>query len=114
MNINELRTNTRRLIQTRRQMDRRIILFAFNSPEWLENIKINYLVCPKFDRRENLRRKNERRKFDRRHLQHDYQPSLDQQYTRIFLTREERKLIQELYLCDFLNEKTENTHNNRL
>ncbi len=33
----------------------------FNSLQWIENMKINYVAWPKFDRRQKSRRDNERR-----------------------------------------------------
>ena len=45
----------------RRTEDRRVDNNKFNSLQWIENMKINYVAWPKFDRRQKSRRDNERR-----------------------------------------------------
>lgn len=102
MNIINLRKNLRRLSKTRRIADRRVIPYEFGTPEWEENIKKNYLVWPKTDRRKQDRRVAERRVPDRRqnHLQTIERSRLERKYARILLTPEERKLIEDIYLRD--------------
>ena len=100
LKINEMRNNTRRSTQTRRIADRRTILDPFGSPEWLANIEANYLYCPKYDRRKFNRRGSERRVFDRRQQQLSEYDSTDKRSHQLILTREERKLIEDLFLSD--------------
>ena len=54
------RTSTREESE-RRIEDRRVDNNEFNSLQWVENMKINYVSWPKFDRRQKSRRNNERR-----------------------------------------------------
>lgn len=102
MNIINLRKNLRRLSKTRRISDRRVVPYEFGTPEWEEHIKKNYLAWPKTDRRKKDRRVAERRVPDRRH--NHAQPSershFEKKYSRILLTPEERKLIEDMYLRD--------------
>jgi len=98
MNIINLRKNLRRSSETRRESDRRNVSFPFGSPQWLENIKNNYLAWPKSNRRANERRAVERRAVDRREQQHiSERARLKQSYSRIFLSPEEKKLIEDMY-----------------
>lgn len=103
MNIINLRKNLRRLSKTRRISDRRIVPFEFGTAEWEEHIKKNYLAWPKTDRRKQDRRMNERRVPDRRH-HNQAQPAersrFERKYSRILLTAEERRLIEDMYLKD--------------
>jgi hypothetical protein len=100
LNINELRHKTRRVSATRRNTDRRVASYVFSSPEWQANIEANYAYCPKFERRQLTRRDDERRSLDRRqHAVSNYTPS-DKRAPQLVLTREERRLIEDLYLCD--------------
>jgi len=100
LHINEMRSNTRRSTTDRRISDRRIISYPFGSPEWLANIEASYLYCPKYDRRKFNRRGIERRSLDRRQQQLSEYDSRDKRYHQLVLTREERKLIEDLYLSD--------------
>ncbi len=100
MNISDLRNNSRRAAATRRATDRRTIAYPFGSSEWQENIQKNYLAWPKTDRRQADRRRTERREAERRLQQLSEQSRSEQKYSHILLTREERKLIEDLYLYD--------------
>jgi hypothetical protein len=100
MNIINLRKNLRRSTVTRRISDRRIVNFEFGSPEWVENIKKNYLAWPKTNRRTMERRADDRRSPDRRDHQASERSRSEKKYSRILLTSEERKLIEDLYLSD--------------
>jgi hypothetical protein len=93
----EFRKFCRRSTTTRRVNERRAISYPFGSPEWVENIQLHYLSWPKLDRRQDDRRSNERRSDDRRQRQFTEQDRSEQQYSRILLTQEERKLIADIY-----------------
>lgn len=98
MNIINLRKNLRRTSDTRRESDRRSVPYPFGSPQWLENIKNNYLAWPKSNRRANERRSSERRAIDRREQQQLAERTrLKETYSRIFLSPEEKKLIEDVY-----------------
>ena len=100
MNIINLRKNLRRSTVTRRIADRRVVPYEFGSPEWIENIKKNYLAWPKTNRRTMNRRSDDRRSPDRRSQHSSEQSRSERKYSRILLTSEERKLIEDLYLND--------------
>lgn len=100
MNLYDFRRNPRRSSTTRRTSDRRNIPYPFGSPEWVENIKKNYLAWPKSNRREASRRHNERREPDRRQQQLSEQRRSEQKFSKILLTQEEKKLIEDLYMSD--------------
>ncbi|MGR8981196.1 MAG: hypothetical protein ACU84H_14030 [Gammaproteobacteria bacterium] len=102
MNILNLRKKLRRISKTRRTADRRVCPHQFGTPEWESNIKANYLAWPKEDRRKEERRGRERRLPDRRKNQfHTNERSyFEKKYTRIFLTPEERVLLEDLYLSE--------------
>ncbi|MGR9087214.1 MAG: hypothetical protein ACU841_09085 [Gammaproteobacteria bacterium] len=102
MNIINLRKNLRRLSKTRRVADRRMVNYEFGSPEWVEHVKKNYVAWPKADRRQKTRRVGERRVPDRRqsHAQSAERSRFERKYSRILLTPEERKLIEDMYLRD--------------
>ncbi len=96
MNIIDLRKKLQQSSTERRASDRRKISYQFGSPEWLEYMKNNNLECPVEDRRKTVRRSEDR------------EPSAapetidsDTNYRRIFLTPNERKLLQDIYLTDF-------------
>jgi hypothetical protein len=82
--------------------DRRVIPYAFGTPEWEEHIKALYVALPKADRRKQERRANERRVPDRRssHVRPPERSRFEKKYARILLTPEERKLIEDMYLRD--------------
>jgi hypothetical protein len=99
--IIDLRNDARRTTATSRRIaDRRNISYPFGSSEWQEHIKNNYLAWPKSERRQFNRRNVGRREFERRHQQFAEQYSKEK-YAHVFLTQGERKLIEDLYLCDF-------------
>lgn len=100
MNLYDLRRTPRRSSMTRRITDRREIPYPFGSREWVENIKNHYLAWPKSNRRDTSRRNNERRAAERRLEQLSEQRRSEKKYSTILLTREERKLIEDLYLND--------------
>jgi hypothetical protein len=100
MNIINLRKDSRRTIETRRIADRRSVPYEFGSSKWIENIQQNYLAWPIRDRRVESRRANERRNPDRRQQQLSEQRRSEKKYSRIVLTQEELKLIEDLYMND--------------
>jgi hypothetical protein len=100
MNIHDVRRRSRRSLDNRRVQDRRIVPYPFGSDEWIENIKQNYLAWPKEDRRKTTRRHAERRANDRRQQQLSEQLQSLQKYSSLVLTREELKMIEELYKSD--------------
>lgn len=100
MNIIDLRKSLRRSSLTQRVSDRRKIPYVFGSPEWLEYLKKNNLESPKFNRRKAERRNDKRRIPDRRQQFNNESIRSEKKYARIFLTRAERKLIEDLYLND--------------
>jgi erythromycin esterase-like protein len=97
---NDIRNTLRRTKESRRVTDRRVAPYAFGSEEWVENIKANYYVWPKTDRRQACRRSEDRRAFDRRQRQLNDQQRSEQKFSKILLTHEELKLIEELYKND--------------
>jgi hypothetical protein len=99
---NDVRNSFRRSNISRRVNDRRVVDFPFGSEEWVENIKTNYHVWPKTDRRQANRRIEDRRAFDRRQRQLSDQQRSEQKYSSILLTHEELKLIEELFKNDDL------------
>lgn len=100
MNLYDLRRQPRRATATRRLADRRQISYPFGSAEWIENIKKYYLAWPKANRRDHSRRADERRVQERRLHQLSEQCRSEKKFSRILLTAEERKLIEDLYLSD--------------
>jgi hypothetical protein len=100
MNIIDLRKSLRRSSITQRIADRRKIPYAFGSPEWLEYLENNHVDFPKFNRRKADRRSDKRCLPDRRQHQSAESIRSEKKYARIFLTRAERKLIEDLYLND--------------
>jgi len=100
MNIIDLRKSLRRSSITQRITDRRKIPYAFGSPEWLEFLEKNHVDSPKFNRRKADRRTDKRRLPDRRQQHNAESIRSEKKYARIFLTRAERKLIEDLYLND--------------
>ncbi|MFA5982498.1 MAG: hypothetical protein WC782_00630 [Methylococcaceae bacterium] len=92
----------RRTSNCRRVTDRRSVPYEFGTPEWIEHIQKNYLLWPKINRRINEdRRANDRRAVDRREQQISEQRSRsEKKFSRILLTLEEKRLIEDLYLND--------------
>ena len=54
-------TKNNRKATERRVDDRRHVKYDFNSPLWIEHVKLYYVAWPRFERREATRRINERR-----------------------------------------------------
>ncbi len=100
MNIIDLRKSLRRSSVTQRITDLRKITYAFGSPEWLEYVEKNHVDFPKFNRRIADRRNDKRRIPDRRQQQNSESSRSEKKNARIFLTRAERKLIEDMYLND--------------
>jgi len=98
MNIDYPRWNSTRSVTIRRIADRRHIAFPFDSLAWIENISKHYLAWPKNDRREANRRHDERRVFSQYPPAFTEKSRSEPKYSHILLTREERKMIQDLYL----------------
>ncbi len=62
---------------------------------------MHYLAWPASDRRQTDKRDHDRREFDRRQqqtIEHTYAQS---KHPKLVLTREEKMLIEDLFLCDF-------------
>jgi hypothetical protein len=84
----------------RREVERRVILHPFNSPEWINEIKQSYLLWPKKDRRVKDRRTESRRSGHRRtgRLSDSFIDSSKKTYD--LLTIEEKKMLNELSQTD--------------
>lgn len=100
MNIVNLRKELRRTSETRRVADRRVVPYQFGTPQWLEHVQQHYVAWPRQDRRAEGRRINDRRMPDRRREQFSEQRRSQRKFSKILLTREELKLIEDLYLSD--------------
>lgn len=98
MNIINLRKGLRRSSETRRVNDRRNVHYQFGSPQWLEHVQKTYAAWPKTERRNNSRRNDDRRSPDRRSFQNNEQRMTHRKFSKILLSREELKLIEDLYL----------------
>lgn len=99
MNIINLRKELRRKNESRRMGDRRLVSYEFGSAEWLEHVQKSYAAYPRAERRAVGRRANERRTPDRRQYLEE-QRRAERNQAEILLTREELKLIEDLYLSD--------------
>lgn len=102
MNIINMRKNMRRKTTCRRVKDRREVDYEFGTPEWIDHIQKNYLMWPKINRRINEdRRVADRRMLDRREQQIlEQRNRSEKKFSRILLTLEEKRLIEDLYLTD--------------
>lgn len=100
MSTYDLRKDSRRLSNSRRQSDRRVTPYCFGSAEWIDNIQTNYLAWPKTERRESSRREHERREAERRLQQFSEQRRSEIKHSPLILSQEERRLIEELYRND--------------
>jgi hypothetical protein len=98
MNIINLRKGLRRSSETRRINDRRNVPYQFGSPQWLEHVQKTYAAWPKSERRGNSRRSDDRRLPDRRQHQLSEQRMTHRKFSKVLLSREELKLIEDLYL----------------
>lgn len=85
-------------VKCRRIADRRNFHYEFGSGAWIENIKNYYLAWPKHDRREVNRRENERRALQRTSESAFKNRHSEENNLSFLLTREERMMIQDLYL----------------
>lgn len=86
----------------RRGKERRVILHSFGSPEWISAIQENYLLWPKYDRRNKDRRCESRRKRGSRRVQ-SISRSESADYTKKMydlLTAEEKRMLKELAQSD--------------
>jgi len=103
MMANNTREKTRRKLE-RRSKERRIIPYEFSSPEWREMIQQEYLLWPKEDRRKADRRSSARRLKSRR-VKKNGKPRMPRQPSNLLdlLTREEKKMINELMQSDDLD-----------
>lgn len=100
MNIVNLRKELRRAAETRRMTDRRVAPYQFGSQQWLEHVQQTYAACPHSERRTAGRRSNDRRLPDRRREQFAEQRRSHRKFSEVLLTREELRLIEDLYLGD--------------
>jgi hypothetical protein len=97
MNVIDLR---KKLLQSstmeRRVFDRRKISYQFGSPEWLAFMQGSNLDYPTEERRKIIRREEDKE---------GNMETLDSKtnYKRIFLTAGERRLLQDIYLTDFID-----------
>ena len=92
--LTQIRKNTRKESE-RRIKDRRQVEFEFGSPQWIAEVKKNYVAWPKTDRRESTRRDGERRTKNSgkpQNLTHDYSSDL--------LTEEEWLYFNHLFMKD--------------
>jgi hypothetical protein len=98
MNIIDLRKKLQQSSTSEQRVsDRRKISYSFGSPEWLEYMKDNNLECPEeHDRRQVIRRDEDREPSSEEPEITDSKTT----YRRIFLTPNERKLLQDIYLSD--------------
>lgn len=95
-----LRHNANRSSTIRRMSDRRNLPYPFGSKEWLENIEIHQLACPKTDHRKAERRDNDRRSQERRLSRVSDQSRSEINDTQLSLSPEERLMIQNLYTSE--------------
>ena len=92
--LTQIRKNERNQSE-RRAHDRREADFEFNSPEWIEEAKKNYIAWPKTDRRQLIRRDGERR-YDTQKQQEYGRFNAD--YSSDLLTNEERLYFNQLFM----------------
>lgn len=100
MSVREFRREPRRLLEDRRLADRRKVPAAFGSDAWIENIETAYLAWPRQDRRRETRRCEERRVSDRRLSRISRRGRSSGINAQPLLTRDERLMIESLYLSD--------------
>lgn len=95
MNIIDLRKKLLQSSTDRRvYVDRRKVPYPFGSPEWKEYMKNNRLDCMEEDRRKIIRREADKNLTGKT-------TDSEKPYRRIFLTPNEKKLLQDIYLTDF-------------
>ena len=73
--------------------DLRKVAYKFGSPEWLEYLKKNHIIYPLADRRKATQPEDIQQETSESGL-------CEKKYVRIFLSPEEKKLIQDVYLSD--------------
>lgn len=100
MDIDDLRHYSRRSSQNRRVRERRNNSHEFRLWQWLDYIENSYLILPKPERRSQDRRNEERRLLDRRLQYHFDENHFKKMSFSNVLSKEERKLIEELYSHD--------------
>ena len=86
----------------RRQGERRLNPFPFNSPEWIAWLQQHYVLWPKCDRRLNDRRATDRRASERRNSRHSPLRARSYRYVRRLssddiLNDDEKQLIRKLF-----------------
>ena len=91
--INNSSNNSRKNTE-RRISDRRHVEYEFNSPLWIEHVKLYYVAWPRFERRETMRRKSERRQIIAKNL-HTRGGASD--YASELLTAEEKLYFDTLF-----------------
>lgn len=92
-NRTSTRHETERRIEDRRQDDS-----EFNSPPWIEHMKINYVSWPRFDRREASRRLCERRQSGAGSADSpDVAKNHKVDYSSDLLTKEEKLFFEHLF-----------------
>lgn len=86
----------------RRAKERRVILYSFGSPEWISAIKENYLLWPKYDRRNKDRRCESRRQRGSRRVKNIAKPESADYTKKMYdlLTAEEKQMLNELAQSD--------------
>ena len=95
--IPEARRSERRQMERRRR-ERRVNL-EFGSPEWIEYVQSNYLMWPKYDRRQKDRRSQPRRNLECRRRRQTARIRLAQQQNQTrqhLLSDEEKKALSEI------------------
>lgn len=90
---------------SRRQSERRVNPFPFNSPEWIAVMMENYQLWPKYDRRESERRMADRRAAERRAQRRNSSAAkLLRRSGRLFadeiLAEDEKQMIMDLFRED--------------
>ncbi|MGY6276447.1 hypothetical protein ACW73I_12930 [Methylomonas sp. MgM2] len=103
MNIKNYRKETRRKSPSRRISDRRQHDHQFGSPGWIASVADPYAYVPNFDRRLGERRRSERRQPERRQNSCLERQVTSERTVRILLTKEERDLIEDLFLLNSLD-----------
>jgi hypothetical protein len=97
MNIIDLRNKLQQSSAERRvSPDRRKVSYQFGSAEWLEYMKKNQIKCLEEERRKEIRRSIDKGDY----VEQSDSSNTEITYRRIFLTRGEKKLLQDIYLSD--------------
>ncbi len=83
----------------RRRHERRIIQYAYGSPEWIAYIQQHYLLWPKQDRRRTERRQQDRRNSNHeRRIRKNQKRLYNPQFKNLqdILTDEEKKMLRQI------------------